>query len=236
MDKFLTYTAEHKTLVFYVLLLVAAFLAYIPLIGKYFRTINTLIHETGHSLVTVLLSGEVISVNLYPDTSGTTVTKTKNKFSQALILFSGYVFSALAGFVFMYLIAKERYLFVLVAITSIAMLLVVFSIRNAYGLFWAITFLIINFLLIYFNNTQAIALVSTFYTLVIVTDSVISAIVLLVLSFKDKNKAGDATGLQKLTGIPAAVWAVIFLAVVVFVNFFVVVWFFPPVANLFASL
>jgi hypothetical protein len=91
--------SNHQIL-FYVLLITAILLTRIPVLGKYFRSVNTLVHEAGHAFATLLLSGEVIAVNLFADTSGTTVTKAKGKFSQALIAIAGYPVSALTGCIF----------------------------------------------------------------------------------------------------------------------------------------
>lgn len=222
---------SNPTLVFYLLLCIALLLTRIPVLGKYFRSVNTLVHEAGHAFVTLLLSGEVIAVNLFADTSGTTVTKAKGKFAQALIAISGYPLSALTGWACMYLLSKNLNLYILFIFTSIALIIMILSLRNAYGLFWAGTFIVLNLLLIYFNNKLLIYSFATFYSVIVFTDAIISSVVLFVLSIKQPKKAGDATNLQKITKLPAAIWATMLLVFTLFISWLSVIHYFPPIKN-----
>jgi len=231
MAPVLEFISTHQTLVFYLLLILAILLIRIPVAGKYFRGINTLIHESGHAFVTLLASGEIIAVNLFADTSGTTVTKSKNKFSQVLIALAGYPASALTAFVFMLLLNKGYPLYILFTMTSISLLLMVLSIRNAYGLFWAGTFSLLNLLLIYYNQPSMIYLAAAFFSLVILTDGMLSTITLLVLSIRTPNKAGDASNLHKFTRIPAVAWSLVFLGISGFLLYLTIAWYFPSLKN-----
>lgn len=224
---------SHQTIVFYILLLTALLLTRIPVLGKYFRSVNTLIHEAGHVFATLLLSGEVISVNLFADTSGTTVTKAKGKFSQALIALSGYPVSALTAWLLLFLLHKGFSIHILLFLTSIALIITILSLRNAYGFFWAGTFIVLNLLLIYVNNKLLISIFSTFYAVVIFTDAILSSVILLVLTIRQPKKAGDATNLQKITRIPAVVWSLLFLAFTLFISWLSVIHYFPSVKTLF---
>lgn len=224
--------SAHPQLLFYILLLLAIVLTRIPLLGKYFRSVNTLVHEAGHAFATLALSGEVIAVNLFADTSGTTVTKAKNKFSQALIALAGYPFSTLTGWLCMYLIHKGYYLQIFFLLTSVALIIMILSLRNMYGLFWAGTFVVLNLLLIYFSNKTLVYGFAAFYALIIFTDAIISSFVLVVIAIKQPKKAGDAANLQKITKIPSILWALIFLGFSLFISWFSVTNFFPSVSNL----
>jgi hypothetical protein len=223
---------SNPALVFYILLITALLLTRIPVLGKYFRSVNTLVHEAGHAFATLLLSGEVIAVNLFADTSGTTVTKAKGKFPQALIALAGYPVSALTGWLCLYLLYKGYNLYILFILTSIALIIMILSLRNAYGLFWAGTFVLLNLLLIYFNNRPLIQVFATFYSVIIFTDAVISSVVLLVLSIKQPKKAGDASNLQKITKIPAAIWAILLLVFTLFISWLSVNHYFPSIKTL----
>ena len=223
---------SNPTLVFYILLITAILLTRIPLLGKYFRSVNTLVHEAGHAFATLLLSGEVIAVNLFADTSGTTVTKAKGKFPQALIALAGYPVSALTGLLCLFLLHRGYNLYILFILTSIALIIMILSLRNAYGLFWAGTFVVLNLLLIYFNNRQLIQVFATFYSVIIFTDALISSLVLLVLSIKQPKKAGDASNLQKITKIPAAVWAILLLVFTLLISWLSVISYFPSIKTL----
>ena len=223
---------SNPQILFYILLVTALLLTRIPVLGKYFRSVNTLVHEAGHAFVTLLLSGEVIAVNLFADTSGTTVTKAKGKFSQALIALAGYPVSALTGWLCLLLLYKGYDLYILFILTSIALIIMILSLRNMYGLFWAGTFVVLNLLFIYFNNKTLIHAFATFYSVIIFTDAIISSVVLFVLSIKQPKKAGDATNLHKATKIPAVVWAILLLAFTLFISWLSVINYFPSIKTL----
>jgi hypothetical protein len=229
LDNILT----NSILMFYLLLVTALLLTRIPIVGKYFRSVNTMIHEAAHAFMTLAVSGQIISINLFADTSGSTVTKAKGKPAQFMIAIAGYPFSALVGFLLMFLLSGRHDLYILFILLSIVLILMVLSIRNAYGLFWATSFALINLLLIYFDNKTAIHLAAIFFTLIVVTDSFISAFVLLVLSLRDKKKAGDATNLQKITKIPATIWSLLFVAFSAFMIYLSAIHYFPPIKEIF---
>jgi len=224
--------SSNHNILFYILLLTAILLTRIPVLGKYFRSVNTLVHEAGHAFMTLLLSGEVIAVNLFADTSGTTVTKAKGKLPQALIALAGYPISALAGWLCLFLLYKGYNLYILFILTSIALIIMILSLRNMYGLFWAGTFIVLNLLLIYFNNRTLIYTFAAFYSVVIFMDAIMSSIVLLILAIKQPKKAGDATNLQKITKIPAAIWAILLLVFTLFISWLSVVNYFPSIKTL----
>ncbi len=224
--------ASHTQILFYLLLITALLLTRIPVLGKYFRSVNTLVHEAGHAFATLALSGEVISVNIFADTSGTTLTKAKGKFSQAIIALAGYPSSALMGWLCLSLLAKGYYLYILFILTSIALIIMILSLRNAYGLFWAGTFIVLNLLLLYFNKQTLVYAFAAFYSVIIFTDAVISSFVLMALAIKQPKKAGDASNLNKITRIPSAFWAFLMLAFTLFISWLSVINYFPSVKTL----
>jgi hypothetical protein len=228
----MTWIESHQHLLFYLLLGLALILTRIPILGKYFRGINTLVHEAGHAFTTLLVSGEVIEVNLFSDTSGTTVTRAKGKFARFLIALAGYPFSSLFAWLCMMLLSVEKDVTILFILTCLALIVMILSLRNFYGLFWAGTFSVLNLLILYFDKEMLTYGFAAFYSAVIFTDSIFSAIVLLVLSFRQPKKAGDATNLGKITGIPAQVWSVLILVFVLFVSYFTVIRYFPSVHSL----
>jgi hypothetical protein len=214
---------------FYLILVVTLIMTRIPLIGKYFRVVDTMIHEMAHALMAVFTSGKVISINLFADTSGSTVTKSSNKFGMVLVSLAGYPVSSLAALLMMYLIKTGNYLFIIFILVSIAIIGMMLFIRNGYGLLWAGTFSVLNFLVIYFDNKFVIQSLSIFYSLIILTDSVIAPLYLLVLSVTQPAKAGDAANLKKASHIPAVVWALLFSAIALFCGYWAVKIGFPKV-------
>lgn len=215
MDKFSIFIQQPSNL-FYLILVLTLIVTRIPFIGKYFRVVDTIIHETAHALMAVATSGKVMSINLFADTSGNTVTKSSNKLGMVLVSLAGYPVSSLTALLLMYLITTGNHLFIIFILVSVAMVGMILFIRNGYGLLWAGTFSVLNFLVIYFDNKLLIQSLSIFYTLIILTDSVIAPLYLMVLSVTQSAKAGDATNLKKATHIPAVIWALLFSAIALY--------------------
>jgi len=221
MEQFEKFLQQSPNL-FYMILAVTLIVTRIPYIGKYFRVVDTIIHETAHALMAVLTSGKVLSINLFADTSGSTVTKSTNKFGQVLVSLAGYPISSLMALLMMYLIKSSNHLLIIFILVSVAVIGMMLFIRNGYGLLWAGTFSTLNFLVIYFDNQLVIQSLSIFYTLIILTDSVIAPLHLLVLSVTQSSKAGDAASLKKTTHIPAVIWALLFSAIAIYCGYWTV--------------
>ena len=205
-----------------IMLVVALLLPRIPVVGKFFNIINTGLHELGHALMALMLDGEVHKIELFKDTSGTTVTQTKYKWEAVLVSLAGYPFAASAGWLSFYLIQRGAATGLLIGLTVLFVIMLLLWIRNWYGALWVLLFTAINALLIYYQNPQYVEYAAKFYAVMILTESVVSSFVLLVLSFKDSSKAGDATNLENVTHIPAAIWSLLFLAYTLWVVYRVV--------------
>ena len=217
---------------FYVILALSVIMVRIPVIGKYFRLVATMIHESAHAFTAFILSGEIISVNLFSDASGTTVTKSKNKTSQALVAFAGYPLTSLTALLLLYLLHNGFEKYVLFILVSITMLLIVMYIRNTFGLIWSISFFILNISLLYFDNMLINYYFNTLYSTSLLAESFLSTLVLLRLSYSSSKKAGDASNLMKITGIPAILWSLLFVVIAAITVYFAAVFTFPPLRNL----
>jgi hypothetical protein len=188
----------------------ALLLPRIPVIGKWFNIINTAIHELGHALMTLCLEGNVKKIELFNDASGTTTTSTKTKFGSFLVAFIGYPFaSAVSYFIFFLLNAGYEKGFLL-GISILFLFMLLLWIRNIYGFVWILAFCSINGYLVYINNVDYIHIAALLYAVFIAVDALISALIVLFFSIKQKDKAGDTTLLKKTTGVPAFIWGLIF--------------------------
>jgi len=125
----------------------------IPYVGKYFRVVNTLIHESGHAVAALIFSGEVYNVELFSDRSGTTLTKrAKSRGGRFLISFSGYPFGSAVAYGLYYLLSIDKSNMVLYALACIAILNLMFYVRNSCGIFWLVTFTALIFIINYFGS------------------------------------------------------------------------------------
>lgn len=213
--------------IFYALLLAAFLLNRIPVAGQLFRGIYTLIHEAAHAFVALLFSGEVLAVDLHSDTSGTTITRSKDKVGQIFVALAGYIMSAAAAWVAVWAVGNQHYTAVLIAFTSIALLLLILSVRNTFGLWWSGIFIVLNLWVLYRANGQMELFLSTFYALVMFAESLSASAIVMVLSFRQPKKSGDAANLQKITKVAAPFWGMIFMLVALFFAY-LAIYSFPP--------
>jgi hypothetical protein len=188
----------------------ALLLPRIPVIGKWFNLINTAIHELGHALMALILEGSVKKIELFNDASGTTTTSTKTKFGSFLVAIVGYPFASVVSWFIFYLINVGYEKGLLLGISILFLFMLILWIRNIYGAIWIIAFCGINGYLIYLNDLHYIQIAALLYAVFIAVDALFSALTIFFFSIKQKDKAGDATLLKKITHIPAFIWGLLF--------------------------
>lgn len=206
--------------IFYLTLSVAAILPRIPVVGRYFQVFNTLIHEDGHALMALLTRGSARRIELFADTSGTTTTSSRYKLSHFLTSLAGYPATAGAALLLFFLLNHQNEFTLLLAVSVILALNLLLFVRNTYGIIWLLTFGGLLYLLFYLENVMAMRIAITFFAGVLFWGSIISPAYLVGLSWQTPKKAGDASNLNKLTGIPSLVWSLLFLAVSLLIGWY----------------
>jgi len=193
-------------------LAIAIALNYLPKIGRIFKGFNTMIHETGHAFMSLLFSGEVVSVDILHTGEGVATTKSKSWFSKFFVSIAGYPFSSIISFVFAYLIFRSHYEYVLYITICFSVINLIFWVRNPYGLVWLIVTNALLFSIFYFHLSSTQYYAALFISAFVFTDAWISSWHILYLSVKDPKKAGDAKNLQSFALLPAFFWALFFWA------------------------
>ena len=194
----------------------------IPFVGKFFNIINTALHEFGHALIALCTGGKVNKIQLFQDTSGTTTTQSTNTLSAFFVSLAGYPFAASVAWLSFYLIRNGAAQGLIIGLSVLFFIMLLFWIRNGYGALWVIVFCGINGFLIYLERPDFLDIAALFYATMIMVESVYSALVLLVLSVRNPSGAGDASNLSKITGLPAFLWSLVFLAYTLWVLYRVV--------------
>ncbi|MCK9618854.1 MAG: M50 family metallopeptidase [Lentimicrobiaceae bacterium] len=202
----------NRDTVFYILLVISLILTRVPIVGIYFRVVNTMIHETGHALMALFSSGSVLRVEYFSNTEGNALTKSSGRLGSILVSLAGYPFSSAMGLLFFYLIHSGWEVVVLYVVAGLAFINLFFFVRNRYGIFWLITFLLVTGSVLYFQQEFLLFAFPVFIAMIVMVDSLLSAVHLLLISLHTPKKAGDAKNLKKFTGIPAFVWALLFMA------------------------
>jgi hypothetical protein len=209
----------------YIFIPIALILPRVPVIGKFFNIINTAIHEFGHAIVALIMQGKVHKIELMRDTSGSTVTQCPTLVGNILVSLAGYPFAAFAGWFLCYLNEVGYQQGLILGLSLLMVVMLIFWIRNWYGLIWIVLFCALNGWLIYNGNTQYINIAALFYATVVMIEAISSSVILFFLCIKDNNAAGDATNLAKFTHIPAFIWALLFLAFSCWMGFKCVIFF-----------
>lgn len=213
------FLSDNPHLLFYAELLGAFLITRIPLIGKYFRTLNTLFHESGHAIAAILTSGEVLRIELEHDTSGKAYTKSNSKVKALLVSFTGYPFAALISGILVALSVKQMDSAVFFILLCIALLNLALFVRNTYGIAWLVTFSGLVVFVFWSGSRLLSQVVALSVSLISFVESVRSTLTIVYLGFTHERKAGDATNLAKISRMPAAIWALLLgisVAVIVF--------------------
>ena len=100
---------EDQNILFYILLFISVIIARLPVVGKYFQVVYTLVHESAHAIMAIFTSGKVFRIELFSNTSGSALTQSNNKFSQFLVSLAGYPLSSFVAYLFFYFIHHENY-------------------------------------------------------------------------------------------------------------------------------
>lgn len=195
---------------------VAFLICRIPKIGVYLRCLNTLVHEVGHAVFSLLTSGSVERIELFADTSGAAYTKSKNIFGKLLVPLAGYPFASFAGFGAFWLLETDKQDWFIYILGGISIVSLALWIRNGYGIFWVITFSALLFCVWYFNLPAFSFYACYFLASVLAIESLYSSLVILYLSAENPKGSGDAVNLRKLTFVPAVVWGILFAGQAVF--------------------
>lgn len=193
-------------------LTIAASLNYLPKIGRIFKGFNTMIHETGHAIMSLLFSGEVVSIDILHTGEGVATTKSKSWVAKFLVSISGYPFSSMVAFLFAFFIYRDHSEYVLYSIISIAVINIIFWVRNPYGLAWLVSLLLLMFILYYFKLELIKYYAALSIAAFVFIDALFSAWYILYISLKEPKKAGDAKNLQSFALLPAFFWGLFFFA------------------------
>jgi hypothetical protein len=178
--------------------------------SSFFRSLDTMIHEFGHAVVTLALSGKVMYIVLNADHSGVTYSSVTNNWSIIPIALAGYIAASLfAVFLFkMQSIGKQG--LGLQVMTLLAVISLLVFVRNGYGMIWLIGFIALNIVMLVVVPRwlrDGYYLLLAFLTL---EESVMGPISLILYAWNNPASAGDAANLGIITPIPAIIWAILF--------------------------
>lgn len=188
----------------------AAILTRLIPFSSWFRILDTMIHELGHALMTLLMSGRVLSIELNPDHSGVTYSMlSSGGWSPVVVSLAGYISASVFAILMFLGYARKRQGEGLMTITALAVIMIIFFVHKGYGLWWLIIFIIVN-LIFYMLGPK----IRNFYYLLlaflVLEESVMGPLTLAIRALSQPSQAGDASNLANMTVVPAIIWALLF--------------------------
>lgn len=190
-----------------VLLGLAAILLWDTFVAYPFRIFVVFLHEISHGLAAVLTGGRIVSIGLSFDEGGVCVTQGGSRF---LILSAGYLGSLLWGALFLLLAAWRRRAPAALALIGLFTLVVtLLYVRTWFGFFYGLAAAAALLLVagklepeVSEGLLAAIGVMSCLYAVWDVASDVLLRSI----------PSSDASALAGLTGIPAVVWGVLWIA------------------------
>lgn len=196
------------------------FIGRLPVIGIYFRVLNTLMHEIGHAVMSLLMQGNVQKIELFSDAAGLATTGTRNWISRVMITLAGYPFASIMAGVSIFVVAGYGFHAYFIGLLVLLVISLLLWIRNAFGIMWISVFIALTALAVANPNEGWIKVYGVAIVAILMVESIMSAFLILRLSCTEKQSSGDAWDLQKLTKIPAAVWGTVFFAQSLVIGFY----------------
>lgn len=195
-----------KTILF---LMASVFLTRMIPFSSLFRNLDTMIHEFAHALMTLVLSGKVLRIELYADHSGVTYSSMLTPGRSILVSLAGYIGASLFAWLLFYLYRKGRHMWGLGLMTAVALVSLLLYVRGEFGMLWLTGFIALNVVIMIFgvNFSKYYYLLLAFITL---EESVVSAMYIGWTSWTRPSQAGDAANLAQQTFLPALFWGTLF--------------------------
>lgn len=183
---------------------------------SFFRNVDTMVHELGHAVVTMLLSGRVLHIELYSNHGGVTYSYIEQGWRMIPLGLAGYITASLfAAFLFT-LYAKGKLSVGYIVMSALAAVSLLFFVRNITGVIWLIGFIAVNTLAMYIPYASLRKFYYLLVSFICLEESVRGPLYLLYVSLTRPGAAGDAAGLSRATGVPAVIWCLLFVIVSLF--------------------
>lgn len=190
---------------------VALLLVLAPMTWPRVRMGVTVVHESGHALVAVLVGRRLQGIRLEADTSGVTVSRGRPRGpGMVAMLAAGYLAPALVGLGAALLLTAGYGVGLLWLLLVLTALLLVW-IRNLHGLLVVLLGGTGVFLVTWYADPQLQAAVAYLVTWLLLLASP-RPVVELLRGWRRRGRHTDPDQLARLTHLPALVWAVLLLA------------------------
>jgi len=190
--------------------MITAMLTRLVPFSEYFRNVYTLVHEMAHAVMTLILSGSVLYIELYADQSGVTHSMIQPGWRSILISLAGYTGASLFAWLLFRLLASRRDRTGLILVAALAALGLLLFVRNGYGIIWCSGFAGVTLAICLLAPGWLRVFYASLVAFICLVESVIGSVTILAIAILDPAAAGDAANLSRETLLPAAVWGAFF--------------------------
>ncbi|GEK57189.1 hypothetical protein CHL76_02505 [Marinococcus halophilus] len=187
-------------------------LTYTPVVGTYLSLFQTLVHENGHAFMALATGGKVRSISLFYTREGLAETGHKGKLGQALTTFAGYPFASGMALLYSWIFTSGWYSGLMLGLVGLFIWNTLFWVRNPAGIIWGLA-ASAGGLYVLIENMEILKIWIMFILgVLLLTQSVRSAWIILQRSLRMPGDAGDATGMHRVSRVPSQAWGVLFFA------------------------
>jgi hypothetical protein len=211
---------DFKAVLILVALFIAVWLLWDTPIVYPIKIFVVVLHELGHAVAALLTGGQVVSIEIFPNEGGVTFTRGGWPF---VILSAGYLGSLLAGGVLLYLSSYRRWgRALMMTLAALIVVSVLLFFRNFFGVIYGLVVAAAMFFSamrlpnsVNVYSLRFVAIASCLYALLDIRSDLFAA------APAGSGVVNDAVALSRLTGIPALIWAGLWLIIsLVMVVFF----------------
>jgi hypothetical protein len=185
----------------------------VPSIWPYTRTLVTITHEGSHAAAALLTGRRLHGIRLHSDTSGLTISSGRPSGPGMIItLISGYLGPALTGLAAVGLLIAGRGL-ALLWLLVITLALMLLQIRNFYGFTVVVGCTAVLIAISWYLSATAQSTLAYLLTWVLLIAAPKPVLELIRQRRLGRERHSDADQLERLTRVPAMLWAAFFLVV-----------------------
>lgn len=175
-----------------------------------FAVIHTLIHEVCHGFMALFLDGHTEKISLEMDASGSAWTGVRGRFRKMMVSYAGYTGSSIMTLICFFFLWNGLETTILCAFIGLVLFSAFCWIRNLYGFLWSVGLIGVVAACLYYQVDWFFSYGAYVISVVLLIEQHYCAHIILKLSFRTPERAGDATNLRLATGISARFWGVLF--------------------------
>lgn len=199
-----------------VYLLSALIVTQIPFLKAYFSLCNTLCHE----VIRLVLEGKLAKKITLPNNQSEQIGNYENsRFKHTLITYAVFTGESLATIGLFYLVSNQNYESILYLFIGLMIVSVLLWIRNFYGIIWALSFVVLLAVPVYFSYDIVIMHISIFLSAFLLIQSIMNGFQICRKSLLQRHTASGI--LAKVKIFPVMMVGVILFGQSLYTGYFI---------------